>query len=223
MLDADDVQRVLAASPEPFATATREKRAALGRFQPHGVLISDAADRPDRRRWNEAVLDTARPVHHLAGPLTDVVREEARGLRRRRRHPRRHTLLEAVRLWPTTPAILRETTAPAELGGTTLPAHTLVLICSTFFHRDDERRDWADRFTPELWRAGTPDAALVPFSAGPAVCAGQNLVLFLTSTFLTALLDGHDLAPARVPISPGRPLPGTLDPFRLRVTLVPHS
>lgn len=343
VLDVDDVQRVLTASPDPFATATREKRAALGRFQPHGVLISDAADRPDRRRWNEAVLDTARPVHHLAGPMTEVVREQARALleevaarggvldwpaftaawfRTVRRvvlgdaarddtaltdllatlralgnwamfAPRRpdlttefldrlrahldraeagslaavaaatpadrHTvaseqvpqwlfafdaagmasfralallsahpaeartdlraaLLEAVRLWPTTPAILRETTSPAELGDTTLPAGTVVLICSNFFHRDDERHDWADRFTPDLWKAQTP-AGLVPFSAGPAVCAGQNLVLFLTSTFLAALLDGHDLGPVRVPIRPGRPLPGTLDPFHLRFSL----
>jgi hypothetical protein len=64
----------------------------------------------------------------------------------------------------------------------------------------------------------------VPFSAGPAVCAGQNLVLFLTSTFLAALMDGHELRPAsRLPVRPGRPLPGTLDPFRLRFTLTPRA
>jgi hypothetical protein len=310
------------------------------------VLISDSADRPDRRRWNEAVLDTARPLHHLADPMTAAVREEARALldevgarggtldwptftaawfRLVRRvvlgdaarddtaltdrltrlrglgnwamfAPRRpaltaefldrlrahldraepgslaavsaatptdaHTaalgqvpqwlfafdaagiasfralallttrpgaqptlraaLLEAVRLWPTTPAILRETTAPAQLGRTTLAPRTLILIAAPFFHRDDERHDWADRFTPELWSGPAGDAALVPFSAGPAVCAGQNLVLFLTSTFLAALREGHDITPDRVPIRPGHPLPGTLDPFRLRFTVTPR-
>ena len=80
VLADDDVHRVLASSPDPFATATPEKRAALGRFEPHGVLISDAADRPDRRRWNEAMLDTDRPVHHLAGPMVAVARDEARAL-----------------------------------------------------------------------------------------------------------------------------------------------
>jgi hypothetical protein len=80
VLGDDDLQRVLDASPDPFATGTREKRAALARFEPHGLLISDAADRPDRRRWNEAVLDTAEPVHHLAAAMTAVVRQQARSL-----------------------------------------------------------------------------------------------------------------------------------------------
>jgi hypothetical protein len=363
VLADDDVHRVLAASPDPYATSTREKRAALSRFEPHGVLISDAADRPDRRRWNEAVLDTGRPLHHLAAPMAAVARHEARTLlaqvaaaegaldwptftaawfRVVRRvtlgdaarddtaltdllarlraqanwamfaprhpeataafldrlqvhldraepgslaavaadvpadahtaavgqvpqwlfafdaagmasfralallatHPRalaaarddiaggpgtpaelpglRAALLESVRLWPTTPALLRETTAATELGGVTLPPGTLVLICSAFFHRDGERHTWADDFTPRLWNEA-PRAALVPFSAGPAVCAGQDLMLFLSSTFLAALLDGNDVRVAsRRPIRPGRPLPGTLDPFHLRFTVTPR-
>ena len=90
----------------------------------------------------------------------------------------RAALLEAVRLWPTTPAILRETTTATELGGRTLPSDTLVAIIAPLFHRDRERYTWADDFTPQLWAgAASPRAALVPFSEGPAVCAGQNLVL----------------------------------------------
>ena len=81
LLDDGDVHRVLDASPDPYATATREKRAALARFEPHGVLISDAADRPDRRRFNEAVLDTGKPLHHLAVPMAAAARHEARTLR----------------------------------------------------------------------------------------------------------------------------------------------
>jgi cytochrome P450 len=364
VLDHADVHHVLANSPEPYATATREKRAALARFGPHGVLISDAAERPDRRRFNEAVLDTGRPLHHLAKPMAAVARHEALTLRTQvtsaggdlewpafaaawyravRRvtlgdgarddteltdllarlraqgnwanlapprpaltrtfldgvrthldraeadslaavvadtpagpgtatveqvpqwlfafdaagmtafralallatHPRelaavraeiasgpgvptelphlRAAVLEAVRLWPTTPAILRETTAATELNGVPLEPGTLVLICSAFFHRDNERHSWADDFAPRLWTGDVPRAALVPFSGGPAVCAGQDLVLFLTSTFLSALLDGQDVRVAgRSVIRPGRPLPGTLDPFQLRFTLGPR-
>src|SRR4051812_11588536 len=40
VLSPDDVHRVLAQTPEPFAAAMMEKRAALGHFQPHGVLVS---------------------------------------------------------------------------------------------------------------------------------------------------------------------------------------
>jgi hypothetical protein len=80
VLDDADVHRVLAHSPEPFATATPEKRGALGHFQPHGVLISRGAERADRRRFNEATLDTERPLHRMADPMAAVVREEAQEL-----------------------------------------------------------------------------------------------------------------------------------------------
>ena len=54
-----------------------EKRAALGHFQPHGVLISDAQDRRPRRRFNEAVLEPGRPLHELATPFARAIADEA--------------------------------------------------------------------------------------------------------------------------------------------------
>src|SRR5215212_6214260 len=77
VLEPEHVHRILDGSPEPFATATLEKRAALSRFEPHGVLISDGGERADRRRFNEEVLDTDRPVHRLAGDIVAILREEA--------------------------------------------------------------------------------------------------------------------------------------------------
>lgn len=66
VLSAADAGSILERTPEPFTADTPEKRAALKRFQPHGVLVSSRADRAPRRRLNEAVLETARPVHDLA-------------------------------------------------------------------------------------------------------------------------------------------------------------
>src|SRR3954452_9898752 len=40
ILDPEHVHRVLRESPEPFATASVEKRAALAHFEPKNVLIS---------------------------------------------------------------------------------------------------------------------------------------------------------------------------------------
>jgi hypothetical protein len=137
----------------------------------------------------------------------------------------RAAVLESVRLWPTTPAILRETTTTTELGGRTLQAKTLVVVLAPFFHRDDERLPYADHFTPGIWQDGTAQASgsLVPFSAGPAICAGQNLVLFLASTLLASLLERHDLRlTSEPPLYPGRRLPGTLSPFGLRFSFSPH-
>src|SRR5690625_2271894 len=45
LLEPDQVHPVLNESPDPFATATREKRGALGRRHPGGALISS----PDRK------------------------------------------------------------------------------------------------------------------------------------------------------------------------------
>ncbi|MCO5972774.1 cytochrome P450 [Actinoallomurus soli] len=360
VLSAGDVRRVLTGSPEPFAAANREKRAALARFQPHGVLISTGADRADRRRFNEAVLDTARPVHRMADAITRKIQEEAGDLlaaadadgtltwdgfrrtwwrlvrrivlgdaarddseltdlltrlrmdanwsffhpgrrivrerfqRRLREHLRREepgslaalvggmpttprtepadqvpqwlfafepagmavfrTLAvlaghpeqaararaeidgrdlsrpqdlpylracveESVRLWPTTLAILRDTTTETDWGGTTLPAGTALAILTAFVQRDDETLPFADRFVPEIWLDGTAKEnwSVVPFSGGPVECPGRNLVELVAGTFLAVLLEDHDHRLAsRRPLTPDRPLPRTLNPFDLR-------
>lgn len=128
----------------------------------------------------------------------------------------RAAILESVRLWPTTPAILRQTDRETRWGDTVLPAGTGVLIHVPFFHRDDERLPFAHRFSPELWLEG--DAAewpLVPFSAGPAQCPAKNLVLLLGSQVLRAL-SADD--PFRLPSHVRFPIdaaPATFDQFHL--------
>lgn len=352
-LSGADVKRLLAGAPTPFSPSTVEKRAALSHFQPHGVLISDAADRPGRRRFTEAVLQPGRPLHELAAPFARAVAEEAAVLlsevthsgeldwdtfnvtwwRLVRRivlgagarddttltdqlerlrldanwayaHPKRKQLreefrrrltghldraeagslaaaiasagedtapdqvahwlfafdaagmatyrtlallashpaaldraradldgadlaepnqlsylracvLDAVRLWPTTPMILRETTEETSWG----PAGTTVLIFTPFFHRDPDL-PYADRFEPDLWLDGraAENPALVPFSAGPAICPGRDLVQFCASTMLANLLRDHGYEQASGPVlSPERPLPATLDNFHLKL------
>ncbi|HEY0777947.1 MAG TPA: cytochrome P450 [Gemmatirosa sp.] len=381
ILAPEHVRRVLDATPEPFATASSEKRAALSHFQPDGVLISHGAVRAERRRYNEAVLETACPMHHLAARFERVVREEAaellasirrvstpgtgvmdwdafavawwravrrvvlgdgarddevltnllQGLRsdanwaflQLRRlavrdrffarleahvaraepgslaavmaavpahtdtaavgqvpqwlfafdaagittvralallatHPAyagraraealgasdtpgselpllRAAVMDTVRLWPTTPMVLRQTTAETTWEAGVMPAGTGVLIFVPFFDRDDERLAYANRFAPELWLEGTAPAGhggravgegpatawpLVPFSAGPAACAGRNLVLLLSSTMLAALLrESVPRVVGRAPLDAERPLPATLDNYTLRFAL----
>jgi cytochrome P450 len=136
----------------------------------------------------------------------------------------RATVLEALRLWPTTPMILRQTTRDSEWQGGIMPAGTSVLIFTPFFHRDDERLPNANTFDPDLWIDDDPEVRgfpprrwpFVPFSGGPAHCPGQNVVLLLTSGMLAALIGDRQIRladPRRLP--PGR-LPGTQDHFTLR-------
>jgi cytochrome P450 len=366
VLRPEHVHRVLAQTPEPFATATPEKRAALSHFEPKGVLISHGADRIERRRFNEDALDYGRSTHRLGDTFEAVVVEEAAdllaagaangeltwerfaaswfravrrvvfgdgarddaelsrlivrlrshanwawlwpqqpALRRRlfdrvdahlaraepgsvagliatipasartavtqqvpqwlfafdaaalstfrtlavlathRDHAHRarrevvtarHTpgphehpylracVLDVVRLWPTTPLLLRDATAETSWENGVMPACTTVTIYAPFFHRDERRVPFANRFAPEVWLHGrVRDWALVPFSGGPAACPGRDLVLMLASTMLAALLNRQDIrltSPQR--LSARRPLPATLDPYSLRFRFSAH-
>ena len=375
VLDPDDVKRVLAGAPEPFAPASTEKRSALAHFQPQGVLASHGAAREDRRAFNEQVLESDLPVHHLAEPLMAKAGEEAgrlaeqmgrdrrltwpayvdawwRMVRRvvlgdgarddhavtdlladlraaanfaflrptptqtRRRffrqlqghldraepdslagvvadvptteltrpeqqvpqwlfaydaaawasyralallasHPEeaerarddlagstgplagdsellRASMLESLRLWPTTPVVLRDTTAPTRWASGVLPAGASLVIFAPLFHRDRAALAAADGFDPGMWTGRTggeplgritdDDWPLIPFSAGPAVCPGRNLVLLTASAMLATLLTQHDVRlerPGR--LGPDQALPGTLNPFELHFAAHPRA
>lgn len=352
VLDPEDAYRITADSPDPFTPANAEKRAALSQFQPHGVLISDTAQRPQRRAINEAVLEPGEQIHRLATPFAEVVAQEIarltehateldwpsfeqawwrivrrialgddaredtavidalsslrrtanwasfaplRSRARRRfderlaRHlsPPRHDslagllaeqpddgadpygqlphwlfafdaagivtfrtlallatypeaaararqeasdapsvlpflrgcVLETVRLWPTTPAILRDSTSQTQWDGETIAAGTAFVIYTPALHRDPAL-PFADRFEPDIWLDGTAKhfPALLPFSGGPAICPGRNLVQFVATTALARLLAAGSYELASGPELTD-PLPATLDNFHLRLKL----
>lgn len=365
ILSPRDAHRVLNETPEPFAAAETLKRQALAHFEPRVSLISHGAERAERRRFNEAALDTEHPVHAMAAQFLPAVEEESLGLldsidraggvltwdrfadtwfrivrrvvlgdsahddtelislveslrskgnlafarptdrtsraellsrlkalldraepgslaaymagdggragvepadqvpqwlfafdpagtaafgglsllaadsafadaaRREALEPTvgappqlprlRHTVLETLRLWPTTPMILRETTRPVEFQTGVMPAGTSVLIFAPFFHRDDRNLDYADRFTPELWeRERTDDDwPLVPFSDGPGVCPGKNLVLLLASTVLAHILRRREVHLTSHDIDPGA-VPGLLNTYSVEYRLTPR-
>ncbi|MGK5630423.1 cytochrome P450 [Streptomyces sp. URMC 123] len=149
------------------------------------------------------------------------VREELAGadLSKPQLLPRlRACVRESLRLWPTSPFILRDSTVDTEWEHGTLPAGTAVLAYAPYFHRA-ESLPYADRFAPEIWLDGTAqrNPALIPFSAGPGECPGEDLVLLTTSTLLAAFLDGHDFRLESAPRPrPEEPLPYTLSHFGLR-------
>jgi len=137
----------------------------------------------------------------------------------------RACVADAVRLWPTTPAILRQSTRPTVWAGEVLPAGAGVLVFTPLFTRDGERLPQADRFAPELWLGRDPadNGALVPFSAGPAACPGRHLTTLTGALFLAALM--RRLGPLRTnaPLDAGRPLPGTLNHAALWFAPSPHA
>jgi cytochrome P450 len=370
ILSPSDALRVLEETPDPFMPATDEKRAALAHFEPKVSLASRGAERVDRRRFNDRVLENDRPVHSMAEAMLPVVEEEAARLLRRagrrldwdafiaswyrvvrrivlggeagddheltdiletlrrkgnrvylarkRRdlldrfrarvenhldraepgslaeriaalpksdatapadqvahylfafdpggmatfralallaaHPGavdrsrdevaaadagagramlpflRATLLESLRLWPTTPVILRQASRDVDFGGGTLPEGANVIVYAPFFHRDDAL-PFAHRFAPELWLADAIPAegparrvstaraapfALVPFSFGPGRCPASDLVPLIASAMLAAIVAARvpRLADPQV-LRTDAPLPSLLDNYRL--------
>jgi hypothetical protein len=76
VLAPEDVHRLLAETPEPYAAATGEKVDALAHFQPHAVLVTNSSLRAPRRELNEQALDAHSPVHRHGHRFLEVVREE---------------------------------------------------------------------------------------------------------------------------------------------------
>ena len=76
ILDPADIRRVLVHSPEPFATDSPGKRAALAHFESKNVLVSRGPERTERRDFKEEVLDTDRPVHHFGESFRRIVGSE---------------------------------------------------------------------------------------------------------------------------------------------------
>lgn len=135
----------------------------------------------------------------------------------------RAAVLESVRLWPTTPLLLRESTADTDWAGGRLAAGTSLLVPAWFLHRDDRRRADADTLDVDQWLAGggaAEDWMLTPFSGGHGACPARELVLFVASTVLATLLDGHHavLLPPES-FDAAAPLPRGLNPYALRFGL----
>jgi cytochrome P450 len=370
-LSTEDVRRVLEGSPEPFAPDPDAKRRGVSHFQPDALTISRGEAWENRRRFAEAVLDTAKPVHRLAdrfvtvageegaalldevaGPgggelrwnafhrafqrltrrvvlgdaagddheLTDLLAtlmDEANGLPKERSesfepfmarlrsyveaaeagslvglfgeapsdeetrverqlthwlfamgdtlpanafralaliasHPRQRAVVEAelaaagedggldaggvaslaymeacleeaMRLWPTTPLLSRETLEETEWDGAAAPARTQVLISNTFNHRDPERHEFADHFAPEEWTEGgaAEDWSFNHFSHGPQGCPGAGLALLIGKAVLADLMRQRRFRLLEPKLDPDQPLPHMLDFFRLRLAVEP--
>jgi cytochrome P450 len=365
-LSTDDVRRVLEGSPDPFAPDPDAKRRGMSHFQPDALTISRGEAWKNRRRFAEAVLDTAKPVHHLADhflavageegatlldevggatggelrwdafhhafqrltrrvvlgdaagddeEVTDLLAtlmDEANGLPKERSesfepfmaklrgyveaaeagslvglfggapsdeetrverqlthwlfamgdtlpvnafralaliasHPRQRAAVEAelaaaggedrldaggvaslayleacmeeaMRLWPTTPVLSRETLEETEWDGAGAPAGTQVLISNTFNHRDPERHEFADRFAPEEWTEGgaAEDWSFNHLSHGPQGCPGAGLALLIGKAVLADLMRQRRFRLLEPKLDPDQPLPHMLDFFRLR-------
>jgi cytochrome P450 len=130
---------------------------------------------------------------------------------------------EAMRIWPTTPLLSRETVDETVWGGAAVPAGTQVLISNLLNHRDPATHAFADRFAPEVWTEGSApnDWSFNHLSHGPQGCPGATLALLLGRAVLAGLLRQRRVRLLAPRIDPERPLPHAVDFFALRFSLEP--
>jgi cytochrome P450 len=130
-------------------------------------------------------------------------------------------LEDAMRLWPTTTMLSRETTADTDWRGAVVPAGTQVLIPNTFLHRDRDRLDYADRFAPERWVSGEAarEWSFNHFSRGPQGCPGAGITKLIGKAVLARLLRDHRVELLSPRLDPARPLPHMVDYFGIRLRL----
>ncbi|WP_434734330.1 cytochrome P450 (plasmid) [Rhizobium sp. YTUHZ044] len=131
----------------------------------------------------------------------------------------RSCLLEVLRLWPTTPAILRQLTKDIRSGDRVIARGTGIIIFVPFFHRDPALL-YANRMEPSIWgqNDALPAAALVPFSAGPVVCPAHNLVPTIASLAVGTFLSAADVVLLQPSLTVDN-LPGTLNHFDIQLRL----
>jgi cytochrome P450 len=120
-------------------------------------------------------------------------------------------LEEAMRLWPTTPLLARETTAEATLCGERLDEGTQVMMLNVFNHRDREQIGDADRLVPARWAGGERDYRFNHLSNGTQDCPGGAMVLLLGKAVLARMLERYRLTLEEPRLEAGGPLPHMLD------------
>lgn len=142
---------------------------------------------------------------------------------RRSRDFLRACLQEAMRLWPTTPMLVRETAKAVEIGGERIPKGTQVVISNLLGHRDADRLDQADRFAPMRWIDGeaSSDPGINHFSRGPQGCPGAALALGVGEEVLATLIGRLTPRTFSGSVDLTRPMPHMLDFFAIGIRLDP--
>jgi cytochrome P450 len=125
-------------------------------------------------------------------------------------------LHEAMRLWPTTPLLARETVHDVTLAGEHVPAGTQILMLNAFNHRDADHVDHADRMAPERWRSESRDYRFNHLSNGSQDCPGGPLVLLLGKAAIAQMLSRWTLTLKEPSLPAGGPMPTMLDYYSAR-------
>jgi cytochrome P450 len=129
---------------------------------------------------------------------------------------------EAMRPWPTTPLLARETIQDVTLAGQHVDEGTQIVMLNVFNHRDPDHVEDADGFSPERWAGGRRDYRFNHLSNGSQDCPGGALVQLPGKAVTAQVLDRWWLSLEQPSIASGQPLPHMLDFFNERFSARPR-
>ena len=105
----------------------------------------------------------------------------------------RLVLLEALRLYPPVPSMIREAVADDMVLGVPIPAKTQVWISPWVVHRHRKYWDQPTAFLPERFAGVTAPwtsmGAFIPFSGGPRICIGAAFAMAEAQIVLATLIS----------------------------------
>ncbi|MFK0011250.1 cytochrome P450 [Streptomyces sp. NPDC091027] len=199
---------------------------------PHGEDGSGPDPADEARLWllaMDAVPETllrtllllgAHPAEQDAA-AAEAAAEVAAGPARGELPRLRACVRESLRLYPVVPELVRITRTETEWRGVRHPAGTPVLLPAAFHQRDPERVPAAHVFVPGRWKnpGADQDIRMAPFGHGGGRCPGAQLGLMITAALCAEVLRTHRITDTRPSLDPVGPLPPTLDPQAVRLTL----
>ena len=110
----------------------------------------------------------------------------------------RNVLLEALRLYPPVPQILRDANGPDDICGETIGVDTKVWISPSVMHRHRKFWDRPTAFLPDRFAGKTTPwtqtPAYIPFGAGPRICIGLSFALSEAQIVMAQLLSRHNIS-----------------------------
>ncbi len=172
--------------------------------------------------WLFAIQDTlaenvmrAMALIAVQAECADRVREHGRGAGEDDGRFVEGCLQEAMRLYPTTPLLVREVVGSDVLGDSVVGSGDQVVIPSMMLHRNRALAENPDRFDPDRWRRRPRDFRFNHLSNGTQDCPGKALALFIGRTFLAEMFGGYAVQLVRPTLDASQPPPGALDVFTM--------
>jgi cytochrome P450 len=156
--------------------------------------------------WTLHLLSTNPEIQRkLQEEVDTVLQGRVPGLDDLKRMPYTEKVLnESMRVYPPAWSLMvRQAVDDIQLGGTTVPKGSVMLIPMWTIHRDSRIYPDPLRFDPERfdgdWKKRYPPYAFFPFGGGPHVCVGSHLAMFEGQLMLPMMIQRFSYEPVEQP------------------------